>query len=477
VESISSGGFPLDIDFSATRLRELSKMDGAIVLDRDVNRILRANTQLVPDPRDRDQRVRHAAPHRRAGAKQTGFPVISVSQSMRIIALYIAGRRVVLEDSSAILSRANQALQTLERYKSRLDEVTGTLSALEIEDLVTVRDVANVLQRLEMVRRIKDEIAEYVVQPRHRRPPAQPPARGAHRRLSDDLESGHPRLPARGQGRLHARGAIANLRELSSADLLDLGAGARAVGFAIVGDALDSAVSPARLPPADQGAAASSGDRRPAGRPLRVVAAAARGQPGGPHERGRCGREPCPRRARGPFSAGGVEHPRAVRLTGWCTRSLPAARPPRPRERLVRVERAAAAVAPSGHVGVGGPCLRGDVAPDAGGAGGAGLARLAGPLAHPADLAAEAPGRRCAPGAARLPRAALRLHEAAAAIVDRHGGEVPAPRRSCARCRDRRLHARPRGLLRLRPPTVVVDTNVRRVLVRTLLGEAQPRRR
>ena len=97
-------------------------------------------------------------------AKQTGFPVVSVSQSMRIIALYVGGLRYVLEGCAAILSKANQALQTLERYKARLDEVTRTLSALEIEDLVTVRDVASVLQRLEMVRRISEEIADYVVE-------------------------------------------------------------------------------------------------------------------------------------------------------------------------------------------------------------------------------------------------------------------------------------------------------------------------
>ncbi len=57
---------------------------------------------------------------------------------MRIIGLYVDGRRHVMDDSAAILSRANQALATLERYKLRLDEVAGTLSALEIEDLVTV---------------------------------------------------------------------------------------------------------------------------------------------------------------------------------------------------------------------------------------------------------------------------------------------------------------------------------------------------
>ena len=70
----------------------------------------------------------------------------------------------MLEDSAAILSHANQALATLERYKLRLDEVSGTLSALEIEDLVTVRDVTAVAQRLEMVRRIAAEIEGYMVE-------------------------------------------------------------------------------------------------------------------------------------------------------------------------------------------------------------------------------------------------------------------------------------------------------------------------
>jgi len=164
VESICSGGFVLDVEFSATRLRELAKMDGAIVLDKDATRVLRAAVQLLPDPtiETTESGTRHRTAER--VAKQTGFPVISVSQSMRIVALYVGGFRYVLEDADTILSRANQALATLERYKSRLDEVSGTLSALEIEDLVTVRDVSAVVQRLEMVRRISEEIAGYVIE-------------------------------------------------------------------------------------------------------------------------------------------------------------------------------------------------------------------------------------------------------------------------------------------------------------------------
>ena len=164
VESISSGGFTLDVPFSATGLRELAKMDGAIVLDREANRILRAAVHLMPDQSIHSEET--GTRHRTADrvARQTVFPVISVSQSMQIIALYVGGTRYVLEDSGSILSRANQALATLERYKMRLDEVSSTLSALEIEDLVTVRDVAVVAQRLEMVTRIAREIEDYVLE-------------------------------------------------------------------------------------------------------------------------------------------------------------------------------------------------------------------------------------------------------------------------------------------------------------------------
>jgi diadenylate cyclase len=244
VESISSGGFALDVEFQATRLRELCKMDGAVILDREGARILRAATQLVPDSRidTSESGTRHRTAER--VAKQTGFPVISVSQSMGVVALYVGERRHVVEGSPTTLSRADQALQTLERYKSRLDEVTGTLSALEIEDLVTVRDVTAVLQRLEMVRRISAEIQDYVVE-----------LGTDGRLLSLQLEElvgglGNDRelvirdyLPAT-KSDLTPEEALANLEALNSVELLDLTADARAVGFQVVGESLDAPVSP-----------------------------------------------------------------------------------------------------------------------------------------------------------------------------------------------------------------------------------------
>lgn len=154
VEAICDGGFSLDVRYAPTRLRELAKMDGAVVLSTDASRIVRANVQLVPDPSipTDESGTRHRSAERTA--IQTGFPVVSVSHSMNIVTAYVGGERHVLADSATILSRANQAIATLERYKTRLDEVSGQLSRAEIEDFATLRDVMTVVQRLELVRRI-----------------------------------------------------------------------------------------------------------------------------------------------------------------------------------------------------------------------------------------------------------------------------------------------------------------------------------
>jgi diadenylate cyclase len=164
VLSICTGGFLLDATFTPQRLSELAKMDGAIILARDASRIARANVHLVPDVSvpTSETGTRHRTAER--VARSLDVPVISVSEEMGVITIYAQGDKHVLEDIPRLLNRANQALQTLERYKSRLDDVTNTLATLEAEDLVTIRDVTAVLQRTEMVRRIADEIAGYVVE-------------------------------------------------------------------------------------------------------------------------------------------------------------------------------------------------------------------------------------------------------------------------------------------------------------------------
>jgi diadenylate cyclase len=164
VLAICSGGFLVDAEYSPQRLSELAKMDGAIILASDASRIARANVHLVPSPNlpTSETGTRHRTAER--VARSIDVPVVSVSEDMAVIAVYRHDLKHPLEPTPRLLNRANQALQTLERYKNRLDTVSGGLSALEIEDLVTVRDVVTVLQRSEMVRRIAEEIESYIVE-------------------------------------------------------------------------------------------------------------------------------------------------------------------------------------------------------------------------------------------------------------------------------------------------------------------------
>jgi diadenylate cyclase len=164
VLNICSGGFLLDAAFSPQRLSELAKMDGAIIVALDASRIARANVHLVPNPNvpTSETGTRHRTAER--VARSIDVPVISVSEDMGVIAVYVGPFKHVLQEIPRLLARSNQALQTLERYKSRLDDVSSALSSLEVEDLVTLRDVAAVLQRNEMVRRIAEEIDSYIVE-------------------------------------------------------------------------------------------------------------------------------------------------------------------------------------------------------------------------------------------------------------------------------------------------------------------------
>ncbi|MGK2957680.1 MAG: DNA integrity scanning diadenylate cyclase DisA [Acidimicrobiales bacterium] len=164
VLNICSGGFLLDAAFSPQRLSELAKMDGAIILAPDASRIARANVHLVPNPNvaTSETGTRHRTAER--VARSIAVPVISVSEDQSVIAVYVNDEKHPLKDIPRLLNRANQALSTLERYKNRLDAVSSSLSVLEIEDLVTLRDVVAVLQRTEMVRRIAEEIDADIVE-------------------------------------------------------------------------------------------------------------------------------------------------------------------------------------------------------------------------------------------------------------------------------------------------------------------------
>ena len=164
VMKIVDGGFNINSEYSPAYVYELAKMDGAIVLSSDLKRIIYANTQLVPDHSltTYETGTRHRTANR--VAKQTGNVVIAISQRRNIITIYKGDLKYVLQESSVILARANQAIQTLEKYVNVLDRVINNLNLLEFQDLTTIFDVVTAIQRTEMVMRIVEEIKRYIVE-------------------------------------------------------------------------------------------------------------------------------------------------------------------------------------------------------------------------------------------------------------------------------------------------------------------------
>lgn len=164
VEVLCNGGVDLDLLFTPQHLVELAKMDGAIILDDDCLHISRANVHLVPDHtlQTNETGMRHRTAER--VSRQTKALVISISQRRDVVTLYLGGERIILQDIDVVLAKANQALQTLQRYRTRLDQVLERLTLLEFDDLVTVEDVAEAVSRFEMVRRVADEVSRYITE-------------------------------------------------------------------------------------------------------------------------------------------------------------------------------------------------------------------------------------------------------------------------------------------------------------------------
>ena len=164
IKQIVDGGFYINEDYTSAKLYELAKMDGAIVLSGDMKRIICANAQLIPS--SEITTVETGTRHRTAErtAKQTGELVISISQRRNIITIFIDSERYILEDTEVVLNKANQAIQTLEKYKKVFDSKLNILNEYEFNDIVTLENVLSVIQRAEMVMQIVNEIERQIAE-------------------------------------------------------------------------------------------------------------------------------------------------------------------------------------------------------------------------------------------------------------------------------------------------------------------------
>ncbi len=162
LKDVVDGGFTINEEYSSAKLYELAKMDGAIVLSGDLKKIMYANAQLIPSYAipTVETGTRHRTAERTA--KQTGELVISISQRRNIITVFKGNDRYVLEDTEVVLNKANQAIQTLERYKKVFDNKLNILNEYEFNDIVTLENVLTAIQRAEMVMRIVEEIQRQI---------------------------------------------------------------------------------------------------------------------------------------------------------------------------------------------------------------------------------------------------------------------------------------------------------------------------
>ncbi len=164
LENIVDGGFRINCKFTAQKLAELAKMDGAIIVSDDLKKILFANVLLVPDSKiqTNETGIRHKSAERTA--KQAGTAVIAVSERRNKITLFHEDRKHIVENSENILRRATETLHILEKQREIFDDLMRNFNILEITKLVSVADVCSVLQRIEVITKMMDTMRKYLTE-------------------------------------------------------------------------------------------------------------------------------------------------------------------------------------------------------------------------------------------------------------------------------------------------------------------------
>lgn len=164
IDNDCDGGFRVDVPFHPFLLYELAKMDGAILLDRDVKRIRRANVELHPQAVDgsRETGMRHRTAERMALSRNV--LVIAISQRRGLVSLYYQDERYVLHDLSYILAKATAALNSLSRYDRLFRAALRRLEEAEAHGRAVVRDVTEVMARGIVAIHIRRDLQRYAVE-------------------------------------------------------------------------------------------------------------------------------------------------------------------------------------------------------------------------------------------------------------------------------------------------------------------------
>ena len=159
LDKISSGGVDLiNCEYSPEMLSELAKMDGAIIVDEIVTKILKANVHL--NPSDTLSTTQTGTRHRTAErtAEETNLTVITVSEESSLVKVFTNSVTTELEEPSVILGRVNESLQSVDRMRRRFDDAVAELGELEIENSLSNQQVLEVIQRGELLTRLAKQV-------------------------------------------------------------------------------------------------------------------------------------------------------------------------------------------------------------------------------------------------------------------------------------------------------------------------------
>ncbi len=162
--NLFEGGFRINCRYTSKRLAELAKMDGAIIISPDFKRILYANVLLVPDRSvpSIETGTRHQAAERTA--KQTKSITVAVSERRHKITVYYGNFRFILQGTEELLRRATETLQILEKQRELFNESLSNLNLIEVSNLVSPRDIINIIQKIEMIKKMDESLNQYIIQ-------------------------------------------------------------------------------------------------------------------------------------------------------------------------------------------------------------------------------------------------------------------------------------------------------------------------
>ena len=158
INSILDGGFKINSKFTPQKIVELSKMDGAIILSKDMKRITQANTMIYPDKKisTKETGTRHKTAERTA--KMMNTLVATVSERRNEITVYYKNFKHIVKNVNEVLRKVNEQTQVIEKQRELFDYNVEKLTQMELRNYPNIEQASVVLQKGRLIEKMDSEI-------------------------------------------------------------------------------------------------------------------------------------------------------------------------------------------------------------------------------------------------------------------------------------------------------------------------------